>query len=86
MDQIRMVRDENGDVFLSQQDLLQVMNERLERFPSQIEQLKKPKEGKITMLNGQPSVQPPDEKEVARHEGMQQMLEGVIGLIDQGNS
>ena len=87
MDQIRMVKDENGDIYLSQEDLLKVMNERLERFPQEYEQLKKPQEGKIVGIDGNTSMHPPDEKEIAKHEGMENMLRGIMSMLnvnDQG--
>ena len=86
MDSIRMVKDDNGDIYLSQEDLLKVMNERLERFPQEYQELKKPQEGKIVGIDGQTSMQPPDEKEIAKHEGMETMLRGIMGMlsVDQG--
>lgn len=82
MDQIRMVKDENGDIYLSQEDLLKVMDERLKRFPQEYAQLKRPQEGKIVGINGKTSTQPPDEKEIAKHEGMENMLRGIMGMLD----
>jgi len=81
MNQIRMVKDDNGEIFLSQKDLLAMMNERLERFPDELAQLKKPKEGKIVGINGAKSATPPDEKEIAKHEGMEAMLRGIVNTI-----
>ena len=86
MDQIHMVKDENGDIYLSQEDLMQVMQERLERFPQEYEQLKKPQEGKIVDINGSTLFSTPDEKEIVRHEGMENMLRGIMDMlsVDQG--
>lgn len=82
MDQIRIVKDDNENVFISQEDLLKALNERLEKFPEEREQLKKPKEGSIVGLDGNVSLQQPDEKEIARNEGMEAMLRGVINILN----
>lgn len=80
MDKIRIVKD-NGSIFISQEDLLSVLEERLKRFPEERKELKKPQKGKIVGIDGQVSTQPPDEKEIARNEGMETMLRGIINIL-----
>lgn len=82
MDKIRIVKDENGEVFLSQKDLLTIMNERLKRFPGELTELRKPKPGKIVGADGEVTMQPPDEKMISKHEGMEVMLRGIVNIID----
>jgi hypothetical protein len=77
-----MVKDETGNVYLSQEDLLSIFSARLESFPGEIDQLKKPQEGSIVGLDGKKNVVPSDPVEVARHEGMQKMLEGIFSMIN----
>lgn len=82
MDKIRIVKDDNEETYLSKADLITIFKERLDRFPKELEQLKKPQQGKIVGIDGTTSLQPPDEKEIARHEGMQKMLEGIYSMIN----
>lgn len=77
-----MVKDEVGNIYLSQEDLLGIMAERLERFPDELEKLKGPQQSSIVGIDGQPTTKPSDPVEVARHEGMQKMLEGIMGMIN----
>jgi hypothetical protein len=81
MDQIRIVKD-NDDIYLSKDDLVQAMKERLDRFPDEYEQLKNAQESKIVDLAGNTIQKQPNEKEIAKHEGMEKMLRGIIGMID----
>jgi hypothetical protein len=81
MDSIRMIEDDTEGVFLSKADLITVMTERLDRFPAELDALKKPQVSTIIGLDGNPKTVPSDPVEVARHEGMQKMLEGIISII-----
>lgn len=81
MDKIRMVKDENENIFLSQEDLVTVMNERLERFPKEYEELKKPQEGSIVGVDGKKNLVAPDPAKLYQHEGMEKMLRGIMGMI-----
>lgn len=81
MDQIRIVKD-NDDIYLSKDDLVRAMKERLDRFPDEYEQLKNAQESKIVDLAGNTIQKQPNEKEIAKHEGMEKMLRGIIGMID----
>jgi hypothetical protein len=76
-----MVKD-GDDVYLSREDLLGVMNERLSLFPKELEELRKPKIGKIVGINGNTSLQPSDEKEIERHKGKEIMLKGIISMLN----
>lgn len=82
MDQIRIVKDDNDNIYLSKDDLIGAMKERLERFPEEHKQLKNPQQSKVVGLDGNTIEKKPDEKEIARHEGMEKMLRGIIGMID----
>jgi len=85
MNNIRMVKDEKGDIYLSQDDLLSIFADRLKLFPGEIEALKTEKESSIVNLDGSRNIIPPTEKDVLdsiRYEGMQKMLEGIIAMID----
>ena len=82
MNNIRIVKDEIGNIYLSQEDLLGIMAERMERFPDELEELRKPHQSKVISPNGQPVIKPSDPKEVAHHEGMQKMLEGLMNIIN----
>lgn len=77
-----MVKDEVGNIYLSQEDLLGIMATRLERFPDELEALKKPQKSQIVGLDGQAKIKPPDPKEIAHYEGMQKMLEGIMNMIN----
>lgn len=81
MDKIRMVKDENGDIFLSQEDLVKIMNDRLERFPQEYEELKKPQEGSIVGVDGKKNLVAPDPAKLYQHEGMEKMLRGIVGIL-----
>ena len=81
IDNIRIVKDESGKVYLNQEDLIEIMTDRLNRFPFEIENLKKPQESSIVGLDGKAKIVPSDPVEVSRHEGMQTMLEGILGMI-----
>ncbi len=81
IDHIRIVKDESGKVYLNQEDLVEIMKDRLGRFPLEIENLKKPQQSTIIGLDGNPKITPSDPAEVARHEGMQTMLEGILGMV-----
>ncbi len=85
MNQIRMVKDDVGNIYLSQEDLLGVFSSRLERFPDEIEKLKHPQQSSIIGLDGQPKVVPPNPVDIARHQGKQEMLEGIINMINITN-
>ncbi len=82
MNNIRMIKDEVGNIYLAQEDLLGIFSTRLERFSDEIDELKKPKEGNIIGLDGKPNIVQSDPVEVARYEGMQKMLEGIMGMIN----
>lgn len=82
MNQIRMVKDEAGNIYLSQEDLMSIFSNRLERFPDEIENLKGPQISSLVGPNGQHITKPSDPIEVARHEGKQEMLEGIINVIN----
>lgn len=82
MADIRMVKDETDNIYLSQEDLLGIMAERLERFPDELETLRNPQQSKIMGLDGKPKITPSNPVEVARHEGMQTMLEGIMNTIN----
>ena len=48
----------------------------------EIEKLKQPKQSSIIGLDGQPKIVPSNPVDVARHEGKQEMLEGIMGIIN----
>lgn len=79
---IGIVKDDNGNIFISQQDLITFMSERLSRFPAELEELKKPKQSPIVGLDGNPKLIPSDPVVVAHHEGMQEMLAAILGVIN----
>ncbi len=80
--QIRMVKDDIGNIYLSQEDLLGIFSERLARFPDEIERLKQPQQSSIVGLDGLPKIIKPNPVDVARHEGKKEMLEGIINMIN----
>lgn len=82
MDQIRIVKTDNNEVFLSKDDLITAMKDRLQRFPEEYKQLRNPQQSKVVDLGGNAIQKQPDEKEIARHEGKEEMLKGIIGMID----
>lgn len=82
---IRIVRDESEAVYLSQTDLVEILSERLSKFPQEIEALKQPQKSLIVGPDGSQKITPPDPVEVARHEGMQVMLQGVFDMINAKN-
>jgi len=82
MNQIRMVKDEIGNVYLSQEDLMSIFAARMELFPEQLEALKGIQVSTLVGANGQPISKPSDPVEVARHEGKRDMLEGIMGIIN----
>lgn len=81
MNNIRIVKDENGNVYLSQEDLLAIMNARLKRFPEELKELQKPKEGNIVGLDGKKNLVEPDQREIEHHRGMKKMLEGIVEIV-----
>lgn len=85
MNQIRMVKDDVGNIYLSQEDLLGIFSTRLERFPDEIEKLKHPQQSSIIGLDGQPKIIPSNPIDVAHHQGKQEMLEGIINMINITN-
>jgi len=82
MNQIRMVKDDVGNIYLSQEDLLGIFAARLERFPDELNKLKQPQQSSIIGLDGQPKIIPSNPSDVARQEGKQEMLEGIINIIN----
>lgn len=78
---IKMIKDPDGRIYLCQEDLLEIFRERLKKFPSEIAELKKPKEGSIVGLDGKSNVIPSNPIEVAKHEGMQTMLQGIFDMM-----
>jgi len=82
MNQIRMVKDETGNMYLSQEDLLGIFAARLERFPDELNKLKQPQQSSIIGLDGQPKIIPSNPIDVACHEGRKEMLEGIINIIN----
>lgn len=85
MNNIKMVKDENGDIYLSQKDLLSIFADRLKLIPGEIEALQTEKESSIINLDGSRNIIPPSEEDMLesiRHEGMQKMLKGIITMID----
>lgn len=85
MNQIRMVKDDVGNIYLSQEDLLGIFGSRLERFPDEIEKLKHPQQSSIIGLDGQPKIIPSSPIDVAKQEGKQEMLLGIINMINITN-
>jgi hypothetical protein len=82
MNNIRMVKDEANNIYLSQEDLLDIMATRMERFADEIEDLKGPQKSSMVGIDGKPKVTPSNPVAVARSEGMQTMLEGIMGMIN----
>jgi len=79
---ISILKNPEGKVFFSQDDLLEVFYERLSRFPAEIVELKAPKQSTIMGLNGKPNIIPSDPIAVAKKEGMKEMLEGIISVLN----
>lgn len=82
MNNIRIVKDEVGNIYLSQEDLLEIFATRLEKFPDQLEALKGPQQSSIVGIDGKPTIKPSDPIEVAKYEGMQTMLEGIMSMVN----
>jgi len=82
MNQIRMVKDEVGNMYLSQEDLLGIFSARLERFPDELDKLKQPQQSSIVGLDGQQKILSSNPTEISRHEGRKEMLEGIINIIN----
>ena len=78
---IKMIKDPEGRIYLCQEDLLDIFRERLKRFPTEIAELKKPREGSIMGLDGKPNVIPSNPLDVAKQEGMQYMLQGIFDML-----
>ena len=82
MNSIKMMKDGDGQIYLNQSDLLEIFNERLSRFPQEIEELKQPKRSLVVGLDGAQKIIPPDQNEISKKEGMKLMLEGIIDILN----
>ena len=82
MNNIRILKDPNGEIFMSQADLLAIFKQRLSELPSEIELLKKPQTSSMVDANGIPLVVKSDPIEIARMEGMEKMLKGVCEMFE----
>lgn len=79
---IKMIKDPEGRIYLCQEDLLEIFRERLKRFPSEIAELKRPREGSIMGLDGKNNLIASNPADIARQEGMQLMLQGIFDMVD----
>ena len=82
MNNIKMVKDEIGNIYLSQENLLEIFSERMAKFPDQLIALKGPQQSKVVGVDGKTKTIPSNPIEVARIEGMETMLSGIVSMIN----
>ena len=85
---IRMITDDNNEIYFSKTDLTKVFNERMSKFRGQIKGFRAQKQSKIESITGAPNMIDATQEELDeafRFEGMSVMLQGIMDMLDIQN-